>query len=241
MLNKLLSYYKKQQFSPGILSVFINPFFFIRRGLYRGISKNAGMLNGSLLDFGCGSKPYKNLFNVEKYVGVDIKSEAHSHEKEPIDVYYNGKSLPFRNEQFDSVFSSEVLEHVFDIHNTLLEINRVMKINGKALFTIPFVWDEHEIPYDFGRYTEYGIRHIFNKAGFELISVEKSTHFMETLFQLWNLYLYYKFNTKNKYFNILLNIVFISPFTIAGLMISSILPRTNTLYHDNIILVKKIL
>lgn len=240
MINKLLSYYKKQQFSPTFLSIFINPFFFIRRGLYKGISKNAGLLSGSLLDFGCGSKPYRNLFNVSSYIGVDIESKAHSHEKEPIDIYYNGKVLPFRNAQFDSVFSSEVLEHVFDLDEILCEINRVMKINGKGLFTVPFVWDEHEIPYDFGRYTQFGIKHVFNKAGFEIVSIEKTTHFTETLFQLWNLYLFYKFSTKNKYLNILLNIIFISPFTVIGIILSGILPKANTLYHDNVIVVKKI-
>jgi SAM-dependent methyltransferase len=191
------------------------------------------------LDFGCGAKPYKNLFQVEQYIGVDIRNKAHLHDKEPVDIYYDGNKLPFRDEQFDSVFSSEVFEHVFNLDEILLEIKRVVKKNGTVLFTVPFVWDEHEIPYDFGRYSEFGIRHVLRKAGFEVIKIQKDTHFIEVLFQLWNLYLYYKLTTKNKYVNIFLNILFISPFTMLGIIVSKILPKNFNLYHNNVILAKK--
>ncbi len=239
MPNKLLYIYKKQQFIPNVLSIFINPFYFIRKGLFEKISENASQLNGTLLDFGCGAKPYKELFNVEKYIGVDIMNKAHLHEKEPVDIYYDGKKLPFRDEQFDSIFSSEVFEHIFNLDEILLEVKRVLKKNGTALFTVPFVWDEHEIPYDFGRYSEFGIKHILERAGFEVIVVQKSSHFIEVIIQLWNLYLYNIIFTKNKYFNIVINILFVSPFTILGIIISKILPKNYKLYHNNIVLAKR--
>ena len=84
MPNKLLYIYKKQQFIPNVLSIFINPFYFIRKGLFEKISENASQLNGTLLDFGCGAKPYKELFNVEKYIGVDIMNKAHLHGKKSL-------------------------------------------------------------------------------------------------------------------------------------------------------------
>ena len=129
------------------IGFFINPFFIIRRGLYKGIRENAPFLSGKLLDFGCGKKPYKDLFNVDEYIGLDIEVSGHSHKNEVIDVYYNGKEIPFEKNHFDSIFSSEVFEHVFNIDKVLKEINRVCKPNGHLLITVPFVWDEHEIPY----------------------------------------------------------------------------------------------
>ena len=239
MFNKLLSFYKHQQFIPSIISIFINPSYFIRKGLYKRIKENAGYLKGNLLDIGCGSKPYKNLFRVNSYTGLDINNSAHSHEYESVDVYYNGQSFPFKNEKFDSAFSSEVFEHIFELDKVLKEINRVMKKNGTALFTVPFVWDEHEIPFDFGRYTEFGIKYLLEKNGFEVIDIKKDTNFIETIFQLWILYLFYKLYSRNKYLNILINIIFISPFTMLGILISKILPKNYKLYHNNIILAKK--
>lgn len=240
MLNKLSSIYKKQQFNPGFLGIFINPFYFIRKGLLKGIEKNTQQLKGNLLDFGCGSKPYKDLFEVENYIGVDVFERGHPHETESIDVYYDGKFLPFKNEYFDSMFSSQVFEHIFNLDQMLLELKRVLKKDGFALFTVPFVWDEHEIPYDFGRYSSFGIKYLLEKNGFEILSLDKSTKFLETIFQLWNLYLYHKLYTKNKYLNIFINFIFISPFTILGIIISALLPNNKNLYHDNIVLAKKI-
>jgi len=55
-------------------------------------------MNGIMLDFGCGSKPYKELFSVDKYIGLDIEKSGHNHKEEPIDFYYDGKTIPFKNE-----------------------------------------------------------------------------------------------------------------------------------------------
>jgi hypothetical protein len=39
-------------------------------------------------------KAYQHLFvNAKKYVGLDMENEGHSHEKEDVDVYYDGKTI----------------------------------------------------------------------------------------------------------------------------------------------------
>ena len=106
--NFIVRLLERQSFQPNLLSVFINPFFFIRKGLYRQIKRNSGYLHGEMIDFGCGRKPYRNLFNVDKYVGVDIEVSGHEHKNSEVDVFYDGKSLPFQSETFDTFFCSEV-------------------------------------------------------------------------------------------------------------------------------------
>ena len=232
--------YKKQLFQPNIISLFINPFFILRFALNLAIKKEAINLKGKILDFGCGAKPYKSLFiNAVEYIGLDIENEGHSHEKEEIDVYYDGKIIPFENEHFDSIFSSEVFEHVFDIDPILDEINRVLKPGGKILISLPFAWNEHEIPNDFGRYTSFGIIHLLEKHGFEIIRLTKSGHFAAVLAQFIPLYIYELIVTKNKYLNLLLNFLFISPFMIIGLVLSFVMPRNRSLYFNNVVLVQK--
>jgi SAM-dependent methyltransferase len=243
MLSKLNAVYLRQRFHISALSIFINPFYFVRRGLYRGIRQYAHRLDGRLLDFGCGSKPYRDLFSVSEYIGVDMEQTGHAHLKEEklvIDVFYDGKTLPFADGHFDSVFSSEVFEHVFNLNDMLPEINRVLKPGAMALFTVPFVWNEHEVPYDFGRYSAFGITHLLKTHGFEVLELQRSTHFFEVLCQLWNLYLHDLLYTSNKYLNILINILFIAPFTVLGLLLSKVLPKDRSLYHNNIILARKV-
>jgi SAM-dependent methyltransferase len=235
----VIDLYKNQQFIIKFYSIFLNPFFIIRRGLYKGLKKEAGLLKGRLLDFGCGSKPYRSLFTgVSEYIGLDMENEGHSHEKEMIDVYYDGKTIPFDNEYFDAVFSSEVFEHIFDIEPILAELHRILKKEGQILISVPFAWNEHEIPNDFARYTSFGLEYLLRKSGFEIISSSKTGHFAEVIAQLKILYFYDMLKTGNKYFNILVNLL-ISPFMIFGFFISSFLPKNKSLYFNNIILAKR--
>src|SRR4026207_265940 len=133
--NSITGYLKHQSFQPGFFSLFINPFFFIRSAYYRNIKKFIPQLKGKLLDFGCGRKPFEDLFTVSEYVGVDLQNTGHNHKNSKVDIYYDGKHLPFENETFDSLFCGEVLEHIFNPDEILPELNRVLKPQANALIT----------------------------------------------------------------------------------------------------------
>lgn len=241
MKQFLKNIYLHQRFFPGIISVLINPFFFIRKDLLKQIRPLAKMLSGELLDFGCGSKPYRSLFScADKYIGVDIENEGHDHQNEDVDVYYDGNTLPFGDEIFDSILASEVLEHVPDINVTLSELHRVLRKSGKILITIPFVWIEHELPYDFRRLTVNGIEKVLLDSGFKPLSTSKSGAFFEVIVQMWMMYLHSVLYTKNQYVNILINVLFISPFCLTGYLMSFILPTKKNLYFNSVILAEKV-
>lgn len=46
-------------------------------------------------------------------------------------------SLPFGSSSVDLVISEDVFEHIFDYSKALIELNRVLKIGGKHIFTVP--------------------------------------------------------------------------------------------------------
>lgn len=238
-MKALHAFYLKQQFLIHPLSIVLNPFYFIRLALLRAIQRQSSKLKGQLMDFGCGRKPYQSLFKVESYIGVDVEVSGHSHAKEDIDVYYNGKTLPFADHTFDSIFSSETFEHVFNLEDIVPELYRVLKPGGYMLITVPFVWDEHEVPYDYGRYSSFGIRHLLEKNDFKVESVEKTGHFFLVLGQLWVLYLYNLTHTKSKYINLAIQIVFISPFSILIKVLSVLSPRHKGLYFNTVVLAQK--
>ena len=224
-----------------------NPFYFIRRALYQKVKLLAPELNGRLLDFGCGSKPYESLFiNANEYIGLDFNSEGHSHTNENIDVIYDGKKIPFNDEHFDSVFSSEVFEHIFNLEEIIPEIKRVMKTQGKILITCPFVWNEHEVPIDFARYTPFALKHLLEKNGFEVLVLDKSGDFTMAVYQMRMVYFNQHFIPsfpllgKLKFFRT--NVPpLINP--ILNLWFSfwhRILPKRRDLYLNNIVLAKKL-
>ena len=238
-MSSIINYLKKQSFQPNFLSLFINPFFFIRRGLYKQLRKHSSHLHGEMLDFGCGRKPYKNLFTVNKYIGVDIETSGHSHKNSEVDIFYNGKTLPFPNESFDSFLCSEVFEHLFNLDEIITELKRVLRPGGKGVITVPFAWPEHEVPYDYARYTSFGVKSLLEKNGLKIISLEKSGHFVECLVQQGTLYIYTLFQTKSAFLNTLCTLLFISPFNIIGFILAKVLPKNRDLFHNIIIVVEK--
>lgn len=234
------AFYLRQRFFPSWISVIINPFFFTRRSLLKQITFFAKELHGKLLDFGCGSKPYRELFTgVDEYIGTDMENEGHNHENEDIDVYYDGKNLPFESNLFDAILCSEVLEHVPDLNHSLSELSRILRVNGKILITTPFVWPEHEMPYDYRRFTSNGLRQVLEDNGFLILNQRKSGSYVESVTQMWMMYLHSNLYTNNKYINLMINALFIFPFSLLGLILSKVLPAGNGLYLNVVILAEK--
>src|SRR5260221_2917426 len=189
------------------------------------------------MDFGCGSKPYKSLFkNASEYIGVDYDSEGHSHKNEKIDVFYDGKTIPFKDNSFDSILTSEVLEHVFNLEEILKELNRVLKPGGKILITIPFAWYEHEVPNDFGRYTSFGIKSLLEKNGFIILELDKTGNFIETLTQMWIVYWHTHVIPKFRPLARLIGALFYFLSNVFGLAAARVFPQKHDYYLNLIIL-----
>jgi len=239
MLKKLKQLYIDEQFNPKIIGLFINPFYFARKGLYKHVSELIRNLNGRVLDIGCGQKPYQNICNYEEYIGLEIDTPQNRQNKKA-DFFYNGVTMPFSDNYFDSIISNQVFEHVFNPNEFLRETNRVLKMDRVFLITVPFVWDEHEQPYDYARYSSFGLKHILNDNGFEIIEHRKSNNGLEVIFQLLNDYIYKITVTKNGYFNLIITLFLMAPVNIIGLLLSKLLPKNNDLYLDNIVLAKKV-
>ena len=185
LLNRLLL---NRLFSE-LLGIIFNPFYFSRRNLANSISKYSSHLNGKMIDVGCGRKPYQSLFRVDQYIGLDIDDEV-NRQLGTADFLYDGKTFPFPSNEFDSVLCNQVLEHVFNPDEFLCEIFRIMKPGSKLLLTVPFVWDEHSQPFDYGRYTSFGLKHLLKQNGFKILKHEKLGSDITVIVQLVNAYLF---------------------------------------------------
>ncbi len=104
---------------------------------------------------------------------------------------------------------------------------------------MPFVWDEHEQPNDYARYSSYGLRHLLQKHGFEVIEHAKTVADGRIIFQLLNGIIYKKVNSKNPYLDLIMIAIFIAPINVLGALCSPILPSSEDLYLDNVILARK--
>ena len=133
---------------------------------------------------------------------------------------------------------TEVLEHVFNIEESLKEFNRVLKKDGVALITTPFMWEEHEMPYDFARYTSAAVKFLYEKHGFIIKEQSKSGNTIHVLFQFGLNYLKNIF-PKNKIARQILLLPFIFIFNFLGLFLGAVLPKDKTSFFNNIVVVEK--
>jgi len=138
----------------------------------------------NVLDLGCGTKPYNKLFDfTNKYIGFDVQKN------EKVDYIGVNWKLPFGDDEFDSLMSTQVLEHTEEICETIKEIKRVVKNNGLIFISVPFVFPEHEIPNDFFRFSRYGIQKIFRD--FDILKITPSNGYFGTIFLAINTVIHY--------------------------------------------------
>jgi SAM-dependent methyltransferase len=232
------AWFRKQAFDPGLLGMFVNPFFLARRGLAQAMRKFAGHVQGRVLDVGCGQKPYRAMFKTSEYIGVEIDSPENRKSK-AADHFYDGKHLPFADGDFDTVLCNQVLEHVFEPDEFVDELHRVLKPGGALVLTAPFAWDEHEQPFDYARYSSFGLRHLLTKHGFEITDQIKTLPDVSMLCQLGNAYVFKLTYTRFRMVNLLVTAVLMAPISLSGVIMGSLLPRNDDLYLDNVVVARK--
>jgi SAM-dependent methyltransferase len=228
----------REQFAPGVLGIFVNPFFLARRALWRAMRDFRPHVRGRVLDVGCGMKPYRDLYEVEGYVGLELDSAA-ARSRSQADHFYDGARFPYGDASFDAVLCNQVLEHVFTPELLLSEIARVMKPGGRLVLTAPFVWDEHEQPRDYARYSSFGLKALLERSGLRIIEHRKLNANLAVIFQLINAYLYKVSSTRSHAANLLLCALLMSPFNLLGLALMRLAPQNPDLYLDHAVLAEK--
>lgn len=97
-------------------------------------------LNKSFLQFSNLKK--KNIF---------FSNNLNSKKKNFIKINLEKKNST--NKKFKNIVILNVLEHIFDTNNALLEIKKMLKKNGNLVLSTPFIYRYHGAPNDYNRYT----------------------------------------------------------------------------------------
>jgi glycosyltransferase involved in cell wall biosynthesis len=134
-------------------------------------------------DIGAGSAPFRELFDHLDYLTVDRPQSLHA-DASDFDVVASADAIPLDDESLDAILCTQVLEHLSEPADALTEFARLLKPEGKLFLTAPLVWEEHEKPDDYFRYTRSGLDHLLKKAGFEHIEITARTDCFSTLAQL---------------------------------------------------------
>lgn len=166
------------------------------------IKKFSHYIKGSILDIGAGkSDRYSDFFEKTKYTRLDNNPDFNP------DIIADAQAIPLEDESFDSIVSTQTLEHLPEPQKAIKEFYRLLKKDGYALITVPFFNEIHDEPYDYWRFTKFSLEKIFKEAGFKIVELEQTGGFFAVLAQLLIRYIINRLNLTKKRWSVL-----ISPF-----------------------------
>ena len=140
-------------------------------------SKVAKFSEGKVvLDVGAGYQPYRSFFEKSLYVTLEHQ-ESGVIKKGIVDAHIvvADNQIPLLDNSVSAIFSTSSLEHFEDPAEFFKESARVLVPGGGLFIQVPFMYEEHEAPYHFQHFTQFGLRHLFKVNGFQMISVQPSS------------------------------------------------------------------
>ena len=158
-----------------------NLFNFIE-GYIKKIENETGELNEiKVLNVGSGGDIEKYLRSIFKFVySVDIEEKRKPNQV--IDIC-DKKQLSKLMFEPKLICIFEVLEHTKNPISAVNNIYEVLDEGGYVLFSSPFIFHIHDEPYDFYRFTKYGLKHLFRD--FTEVEILSRNGWFETILVLF--------------------------------------------------------
>lgn len=166
--------------------------YYIRTSIFNALKEVLPEFKGTLLDIGCGKMPYKAYIlshsNVKEYLGLDLENALEYDAATKPNFTWDGKTMPFKDNTFECALGTEVLEHCPEPELVLKEVYRVLKPQGVFFFTVPFLWNLHEVPNDEYRYTPFAIKRHLENSGFKKIEIKATGGWHASMAQMLGLW-----------------------------------------------------
>lgn len=207
--------------------------------LTRNILLGSVMVDSYWLDLGCGLKPFASNFVDAHHIGIDVEVSGRNGELKKPDKYFDGINIPYENCKFDGILCTQVLEHVENLDSLMAECNRVLKIGGKLVVSVPFMYKEHEQPYDFRRFSSFGLTLALKENGFKVVKCLKCLSAIETIVTLFCVYINNNIGSRNKFLLIITSCLITAPLLTLAHFLSKILPDNRDLYCTLVTLSEK--
>jgi len=112
---------------------------------------------GKVLDLGGANSPYKQIIPTTQYLCVDLNP------KHKPDIVGDVHNLKIKSNSFDTIIATELLEHCHSPKIVVKEIYRLLRKNGSAVISVPFMYPYHgdNFSKDYWRFSEDGLRELF--------------------------------------------------------------------------------
>jgi SAM-dependent methyltransferase len=134
-----------------------------------------------VLDAGAGEGQYAHHFSRQNYCGVDLGIGDSGWDYSGLHAVADLTALPFAAGVFDAALHIVTIEHLREPGRALSEIARTLAAGAILLVAAPHEWEVHQAPHDYFRYTRYGLAHLLEKAGFEIVELRAAGGYFRLL------------------------------------------------------------
>jgi SAM-dependent methyltransferase len=166
--------------------------YLVRTSIKKALDAHLKDFKGKFLDAGCGKMPYREYIkknsSITEYIGLDIETARPYDAVIKPDFTWDGITMPFEDHSFDSCMATEVLEHCPEPEVFLKEVYRILKPGGVFFFTVPFLWNLHEVPHDEYRYTPFSLERHFRNSGFTEVEIKATGGWHAAMAQMLGLW-----------------------------------------------------
>ena len=125
-------------------------------------------LKGTVLDLGASA----SITNVSNYLN-NTENRVYANFTGNESIQINLENYPNKiNQYFDNILLMNVLEHIKNHQNCLLNIKALLKNKGILYGSTPFMYSIHQSPNDYLRYTKQFLEEHISENGFENVEVK---------------------------------------------------------------------
>ena len=182
---------------------------FRRKYLDQFLIKNKDYINNHVLDIGGKKTNKRGYFNPTKtnailwtYLNIDKNTDP--------DICASVYDIPLANNSVQTIIFCEILEYLEEPKKALIEMKRVLSVNGYIVGSVPFLSPIHgDKEYDQIRYTKTGLINLFNLFGFKIIKLNEMGSTSAVIYDILRINYAYSKNIISKIFVKLL--FFITP------------------------------
>lgn len=223
----------------------IHPQWFVFKGVKDKNREISKWVFGKVLDIGCADSNLKNkLPETVFYVGLDYYETAMNLYNTTPDIFGDAHALPFLSQSFDSILLLDVLEHLHDPIICIEEVKRVLKPGGIFYLQVPFMYPEHDAPFDYQRWTHNGLRWMVDRHAFEICLLKSLGKPIETATLFVNIALVKTWFNWIRQKKPLLIVGILLPFivfflNILGFVIAKFSPEDGMMAHGHTLVLRK--
>ncbi len=146
--------------------IIMNNHTYMIKQFIREISGKYDLKGKKLIDIGAEDCQYKKYFKNIEYFSQDIKNNENKN------INYIGEIDTLPSGKFDYILCTQVLEHLKNPDKAFKNFFRILKKGGKVFLTTHMAFEEHFVPYDYYRFTRYGLKYLAEKNGFKVQKIK---------------------------------------------------------------------